>query len=219
MANLTPAKVSGLDGHKITRVACGSSHSIAWAELNVAPQILFDPVEVVGTKDPLGSAYVTNDFERIRTKETVGQHLRRQRSSLSRDVLQLRTDEEKQIALNLILGSIRICYARDTLITLLSDLSFTSACHLLPGSFSKDPHLVDCNSKKSLSSCDTKKDNRPKEPFVLSLSKVRLLISLLKLGFEGRLQEQQCEQLCLILIQAAKKDKEVGSIVKESICL
>lgn len=211
--NFKSAKVLGLDGYKVTRVACGSSHSIAWAELNVAPQILFDPVELKCAKDPLGTGYVTNEFEQKKTRETVGQHIRRLRSSLSKDVLQLKTIEEKQTALCLILESLRVCYARDALITLLDDIiKITSSAReeSLTG--------VDESAKSEMSnarrtsgvSIEKKEGGIQKEAFVLSLSKVKLLMSLLKLGFSGRLDEQQREKLSSILIHAAKKDKEVS---------
>lgn len=210
--NFKSAKVLGLDGYKVTRVACGSSHSIAWAELNVAPQILFDPVELKCAKDPLGTGYVTNEFEQKKTRETVGQHIRRLRSSLSKDVLQLKTIEEKQTALCLILESLRVCYARDALITLLDDIiKITSS--------TREESLtgVDESAKSEMSnarrtsgvSIEKKEGGIQKEAFLLSLSKVKLLMSLLKLGFSGRLDEQQREKLSSILIHAAKKDKEV----------
>ena len=204
--NFKSAKVLGLDGYKVTRVACGSSHSIAWAELNVAPQILFDPVELKCTKDPLGTGYVTNEFEQKKTRETVGQHIRRLRSSLSKDVLQLKTIEEKQTALCLILESLRVCYARDALITLLDDIIKTTSSASEECLTGEDESVQsEISNARRASGVSIEK----KEGDVLSLSKVKLLMSLLKLGFSGRLNEQQREKLSLILIHAAKKDKEV----------
>ncbi len=200
----------GLDGHKVTRVSCGSSHSIAWEELNVAPQILFEPIQISGGKDPLGSAYVTNEFEKMKQKEDLGQHIRRQRPSLSRDVLLLASNEDKQKALSLILDALRVAYARDILIKMLSDLSSTSASTSGSACFSEKFSDVDPNSKKSDSmNGDKKRASLTCETLSLSQSKVKLLMSLLKIGFAGRLQVEQCQALCKVLIDAAKKDKEV----------
>lgn len=53
--NRRPTLVQGIDGIKITRVACGSSHSVAWTAPeppSVAPP---EPVPFPTIKDPLGS--------------------------------------------------------------------------------------------------------------------------------------------------------------------
>ena len=210
--NFKPAKVLGIDGYKITRVACGSSHSIAWAELNVAPQILFDPVELKCSKDPLGMIYVTNEFEQKKTKENVGQHIRRLRSSLSKDVLHLKTNEEKQLSLTLILESLRVCYARDALIKILGDLQEISLESSDQCSGDDDATTMPSASNTDTSQIATTQniESAKKKPgFVISRSKVKLLVSLLKLGFSGRLDESQREGLISILIYSAKRDKEV----------
>lgn len=62
--NRRPTLVQGIDGIKITRVACGSSHSVAWTAPeppSVAPP---EPVPFPTTKDPLGStAAGTTQFD------------------------------------------------------------------------------------------------------------------------------------------------------------
>ena len=56
--NRKPALVQGLDGYKITKVACGSSHSIAWCTMDTAPNIVHEPVLFFTTKDPLGAGHM-----------------------------------------------------------------------------------------------------------------------------------------------------------------
>ena len=56
--NRKPALVQGLDGYKISRVACGSSHSIAWCTTDSAPTVVHEPVLFSATKDPLGAAHM-----------------------------------------------------------------------------------------------------------------------------------------------------------------
>jgi E3 ubiquitin-protein ligase HERC2 len=53
--NRKPALVQGLEGYKITRVACGSSHSIAWATTDLSTPISHEPVLFGAAKDPLGA--------------------------------------------------------------------------------------------------------------------------------------------------------------------
>jgi len=56
--NRKPALVQGLDGYKISRVACGSSHSIAWCTTHTAPTVVHEPVLFFATKDPLGAGHM-----------------------------------------------------------------------------------------------------------------------------------------------------------------
>lgn len=53
--NRKPALVQGLDDVKITRVACGSSHSIAWTTLEIQSPKRRDPVLFPVPRDPLGT--------------------------------------------------------------------------------------------------------------------------------------------------------------------
>ena len=207
--NFRPAKVTGFEGYKITNVGCGSSHSIAWAELNVAPQMLFSPIPLKHSRDPLGTMYVNNEFEEKKAEENVGQLMRRLRSSLSRYVLELRTDEEKRKSLDLILESLRVCYARDALIKVLGDITRNA----VENAEADDESKAAQGSQSNASPCalNAKEENG----VVLSLANIKLLVSLLKLGLSNRLNEKQCEELTMILIHNAKQDKEVsfGSIL------
>lgn len=208
--NFRPAKVVALDSYKVTRVACGSSHSIAWAELNVAPQILFDPVALKFTKDPLGMMYVKNEFEQRKNEDDIGQHVRRLRSSLSKYVLQLKTIEEKQTSLGLILESLRVCYARDALIKVLGDI-MRSAKENQSKTVEEESKLSQATKSNAETNVDDvmKREKKEKDVVVLSLTKIKMLASLLKLGFSDRLNENQREELAMILVENAKKDKEV----------
>ena len=53
--NRRPTLVQGLEGIKITRVACGSSHSVAWTAPEPPSVIPPEPVPFPTVKDPLGS--------------------------------------------------------------------------------------------------------------------------------------------------------------------
>lgn len=54
--NRKPALVHGLEGYKITRVACGSSHSISWATTDLSTPTSHEPVLFSSSRDPLGAS-------------------------------------------------------------------------------------------------------------------------------------------------------------------
>lgn len=56
--NRKPTLVQGLEGQKITRVACGSSHSVAWTTVDVATPSVHEPVLFQTARDPLGASYL-----------------------------------------------------------------------------------------------------------------------------------------------------------------
>lgn len=56
--NRKPTLVQGLEGQKITRVACGSSHSVAWTTVDVATPAVHEPVLFQTARDPLGASYL-----------------------------------------------------------------------------------------------------------------------------------------------------------------
>jgi len=61
--NRKPALVHGLEGYKITKVSCGSSHSIAWSTTDVVTSAAQEPVMFFTGRDPLGSSAVgTTNF-------------------------------------------------------------------------------------------------------------------------------------------------------------
>ena len=209
--NFRPAKVTGFDFYKITNVACGSSHSIAWAKLNIAPQMLFDPVPMKHAKDPLGMMYVGNELEQKKSEENVGQLMRRLRSSLSKYVLELKTVEEKKKSLDLVLESLRVCYARDALVKILGDITRNAMEDANADDESKK--TAECTKSNASPPAINGKEGQKEmgKGDVLSLANVKLLVSLLKLGFSERLNESQREELTMILMYNAKKDKEVRS--------
>jgi alpha-tubulin suppressor-like RCC1 family protein len=56
IVNRKPAPVHGLEDIHVNRVACGSSHSIAWTTLNMQPPNMHEPVLFVSSNDPLGAS-------------------------------------------------------------------------------------------------------------------------------------------------------------------
>jgi hypothetical protein len=53
--NRKPALVHGLEGYKINKVACGSSHVVAWATTDLSTPMTHEPVLFSTSRDPLGA--------------------------------------------------------------------------------------------------------------------------------------------------------------------
>lgn len=60
--NRKPTLVQGLEGQKITRVACGSSHSVAWTTVDVTTPSVHEPVLFQTARDSLGASYLGNSL-------------------------------------------------------------------------------------------------------------------------------------------------------------
>ncbi len=58
--NRKPALVHGLEGSRISKVACGSSHSVAWTTLDTPSANCHEPVLFAASKDSLGAGFVSN---------------------------------------------------------------------------------------------------------------------------------------------------------------
>ena len=56
--NKKPGLVHGLEGYKITKVASGSSHSVAWCTTDTATPTAHEPVLFSTAKDPLGASLI-----------------------------------------------------------------------------------------------------------------------------------------------------------------
>ncbi|XP_052278368.1 E3 ubiquitin-protein ligase HERC2-like [Dreissena polymorpha] len=120
--NRKPALVHGLEGHKITKVACGSSHSIAWATTDLSAPITHEPVLFSSSRDPLGASdlgLVESNNEDPTSVTAPSSMCKMPRPSLAKVILSQETDYGKQIALSNVLQSLQIMYARDAVVSLL----------------------------------------------------------------------------------------------------
>lgn len=55
LVNRKPSLVLNLEGVRVNRVACGSSHSIAWTTSDTHAPNMTEPVLFTALKDPLGA--------------------------------------------------------------------------------------------------------------------------------------------------------------------
>lgn len=143
--NRKPALVHGLEGVRISRVACGSSHSVAWTTAETTSTNCHEPVLFSASSDSLGAGFVTgnlgntsNNGDPINgsvnpdgnaivsglTEPQVGDgalpKVKTARPSLSRMILSLESNTAKQQALQHILNGLQILCARESVVAALA---------------------------------------------------------------------------------------------------
>ncbi|XP_012867362.1 PREDICTED: E3 ubiquitin-protein ligase HERC2 [Dipodomys ordii] len=125
--NRKPTLVQGLEGQKITRVACGSSHSVAWTTVDVATPSVHEPVLFQTARDPLGASYLgvpsDTDSSASSNKISGANNSKPNRPSLAKILLSLDGNLAKQQALSHILTALQIMYARDAVVRALMPAS------------------------------------------------------------------------------------------------
>ncbi|CAH1268469.1 HERC2 [Branchiostoma lanceolatum] len=120
--NRRPSLVQGLEGVKVTRVACGSSHSVAWTTTDSAVPSRHEPVLFTMSRDPLGASAlgVEPETDNMGASSTSQLPSKPHRPSLARIVLSLETNVAKQQALGHILSALQIIYAREAQVSALA---------------------------------------------------------------------------------------------------
>lgn len=112
----------------VNRVACGSSHSVAWS----LPQCSTDedkrePVPFSSTKDPLGSNGL-GIYDSEKTFISASSSKSQSRKSLSEILLSLESYGARQAALNHVLNAMSIIQARQCIIAALSSHTQVNGC-------------------------------------------------------------------------------------------
>ncbi|XP_042217246.1 E3 ubiquitin-protein ligase HERC2-like isoform X2 [Homarus americanus] len=143
IVNRRPALVCGLDGVKVARVACGSSHSVAWMAPDPPLPAATEPVMFTTTKDPLG-AYALGVTDPLggdssancgSSSNAGGMPLN---PSLSRVVLTLESSAARQASLQHILNALQVMFARDCVIAAL-DSTVSALSHTKDNFISCEP--------------------------------------------------------------------------------
>uniref|UniRef100_A0A3Q1BBT6 HECT-type E3 ubiquitin transferase n=1 Tax=Amphiprion ocellaris TaxID=80972 RepID=A0A3Q1BBT6_AMPOC len=118
--NRKPTLVQGLEGQKITRVACGSSHSVAWTTVDVTTPSVHEPVLFQTARDSLGASYLgvqsDSDSSAASNKMSGQSSVKPNRPSLAKILLSLDGNLAKQQALSHVLSALQIMYARDAVV-------------------------------------------------------------------------------------------------------
>ncbi|XP_023713900.1 E3 ubiquitin-protein ligase HERC2 [Cryptotermes secundus] len=127
IVNRKPAPVHGLEDIHVNRVACGSSHSIAWTTFNMQPPNMHEPVLFVSSNDPLGAStlgiYETGSEDKSQAQQMNNAGSRSPQVSLSRIILSLESHVSKQQALQHVLNALQILHAREAVVAALSSHS------------------------------------------------------------------------------------------------
>lgn len=146
--NRKPALVHGLEGHRVSRVACGSSHSVCWTSQDTPSANCHEPVLFTESKDPLGAGFVNNNTLSNQTDSNTASNVatvaasnhtgtlmsgtsslphnfmlrssKPSRPSLARIILSLESNAAKQQALQHILNALQILYSREAVVSSLA---------------------------------------------------------------------------------------------------
>ena len=126
IVNRKPSIVHGLEDAKVNRVACGSSHSVAWVLTDQQITNNQEPVTFPTAKDPLGQAtLVFSGPQESNAVDTT----KNARPSLSNIILSLESNVAKQQALQHVLNALHIMQARSAVVTALrSHTDVVTAC-------------------------------------------------------------------------------------------
>ena len=131
--NRKPALVAGLEGYHVSRVACGSSHSVCWTTMEAPLTSCHEPVLFTTSKDPLGAGIVSNNLSHDANSGTrslsrdlgasscrylaSNRGRKSSRPSLSRIILSLESNAAKQRALQYLLDGLQILHVRDAVVS------------------------------------------------------------------------------------------------------
>ncbi|XP_054270101.1 E3 ubiquitin-protein ligase HERC2 isoform X2 [Macrosteles quadrilineatus] len=119
LVNRKPSPIQGFGDVHINRVACGSSHSVAWCAVDRKAKFVADPVLFGQAKDALG-AHIMGLGEATNYKDLYTVGPLGARESLARTILSLESNMAKQNALQHVLNALRVMYARDAVIAALT---------------------------------------------------------------------------------------------------
>ena len=107
-ANRKPQLVTFLKDHHITKIACGSSHCVAFAAGTPATSGEFSPVSFPTYQDPLGTSLVGGRLD----DPSLQEQDEMKRPSLTKVILSLLTPAKQQEALGHMQTALQIAYAR-----------------------------------------------------------------------------------------------------------
>lgn len=213
-----PQPVAALKDHHITKIACGSSHSVAFASGVLPSAMDFTPISFPTAHDPLGTALTSS-----RLIEDSHTHPEVKRPSLTRIILSLQTPLKQQEALAHVLTSLQIAYARDAIVNSLGGVASaaqkqtsasTEECLASPAdttmarkSISRQSSLdmsVDLGAVVGLIPAGLDDFTS-----VLSVEDARVLVDLLKLAVANRVGEKGRETLGTVLTAMGTANQEV----------
>lgn len=132
IVNRKPVLVHGLEEVKVNRVACGSSHSLAWTATHPSTASLHEPVLFATGQDPLGSSALGIDISTPLGSEetstntiqtTVPQQTLAKLPAISLATLIISLDSmvARQQSLQHVLAALQIIYSREAVVAALTN--------------------------------------------------------------------------------------------------
>ena len=213
-----PQPVASLKDHRITKIACGSSHSVAFTSGVLPSAMDFTPISFPTSHDPLGTALTSS-----RLIEDSHTYPEIKRPSLTRIILSLQTPLKQQEALAHVLTSLQIAYARDAIVNSLEGVATAAQkqSSVATEECLASPAADTTMARKSISSQNSLEmpDGGGHMPAglddftsLLSVEDARVLVDLLKLAVANRVGEKGRETLGTVLTAMGKANQEVGPV-------
>ena len=234
ISNRKPQQVLSLKDHRITRIACGSSHSIAFATGTPASTGEFTPVSFTVALDPLGTALTSG-----KAGDDPFGHEDTKRPSLTKVVLSLPTPAKQQEALGHIQTALQIAYARDAIVNSLGGVALaaqerkedmesqqgvsveitgiippspTTTISARPPSFGGKPEEEETAGALSKTTGSCIPSGLDDFTSLLTVEDARVLVDLLKLAVAKRVGPKGKETLGAVLTAMGKANAEVKCI-------
>lgn len=204
--------MTSLRDHRIAKICCGSSHSLAYAYGVPTSTAEFSSVSFLNPHDPLGSSRLS-----AKESEDSGDQSEKKRPSLTHIIVSLKTLSKCQEALGHVLTALQIAYARDTIVNALQGVVMTSVQEKDSETEAKSP--IELTSGVPFSSLEGGADHASQtvasdlEEFTsqLTVEDARVMVDLLKLAVSKRVGEKGKETLSEILTAMGKANPEVGT--------
>lgn len=199
-SNRKPQIVSTLKGKNIAKIACGSSHSIAFCQGIPVTSINFSPVSFTNSNDPLGSSLLHGKLtEPIETED-------KERPTLTQIILSLNYHSKRQEALGHVLTSLQILYARDTIVNALSGIVTPTLQSKRQESQISSIEFTTELQAESIFQRENMYDEKQHESTslnefisLLTVEDSRVLVDLLKLAVSGRVGDKGKSTLSVIV--------------------
>ena len=223
ISNRKPQQIVSLKDHRITKIACGSSHSIAFA--TGVPQSAgeFTPISFQTSQDPLGTSLMLRKAsEDTHTQDEL------KRPSLTKIILSLPTPSKQQESLAHVLTALQIAYARDAIVNSLGGVASAAQetkedketerddveiTGVLPLSADTPPKLQEGSEvvPKKRVHIPSGLDDFTR---LLTVEDARVMVDLLKLAVANRVGEKGKETLGTVLTAMGKSNPEVRGVVE-----
>jgi E3 ubiquitin-protein ligase HERC2 len=229
-----PTPISVLDNFRISRVACGSSHTFAWTKpIETVPSVEHQPVMYSTSSDPIGTATVlqsssSGGFDTLSPSDIILKH----RPTLSKIILAIPDNPRRQEAIHPLLQALQISYARDAVVSALAgDIDTSTEGELGPVTSDRNHQMLELASVETVAvdtlgstadsllpeECDMDSDPLHVDDFIQLLTEGdgRLLLDLLKLAVAGRVNETGRVALSHTLKLLGKTRPEVAEMLLE----